>query len=127
MNQLSQLPAFAIAAGNETVCLGSVCGLHFRYVPNELFPTPVGDIAEVVCFGQPAGVFEIGAGRCAAFAGFDPFLVMPWRTPDRRRWALETREISLWQKQMLSIVGEEHSLAADEEAAAIPLRDAPYS
>lgn len=49
---------------------------HVLGVPLDFFASAVGDVAEVVGFGQKTGVFEIGAAGLAIFTAGDPFFVM---------------------------------------------------
>src|SRR5207249_8293830 len=71
-----QFPPLAVGPANESIRLGGVDGFECRRIPLKLFAGTEGHVAQVVCFGQPARILEIGAGRFSSFAGLDPLLMM---------------------------------------------------
>ncbi len=74
--QLTQLPALAVFTAYERLGIGSIGGTHRLGIPMEFLAGAVGDVAEVVGLCQQTGVLEVAQGRCAAFAGIDPVLVV---------------------------------------------------
>src|SRR5690606_14018299 len=62
--------------------------------------------------------------RATGLAGMDPLLMMPKALRNGGRRALEVAELILRKQGMLSVIGEDHALASDEEDAAVPLRNA---
>src|SRR5213075_3296857 len=67
---------------------------------------------------------EVARGRLAGLARVYPFRVMTDGFRDDRFRALEACEILLGQQQMLVVIGEQHApIRADEQHAALPLRD----
>ena len=72
---LSQLPSFSVFAADEFVGVGGV-GFEGLWVPINFVTEAIGDVAEVIGFGEWAGVIEGTSGGRARFAGVDPFLVM---------------------------------------------------
>src|SRR6185436_8685700 len=81
--QRLERPAFAVRAANKFVGFGSVFRAKFFRVPLQSLADAIGDVAEMIGFGQPAGVLEVGAGGRAAFASGDPFGVMTRRATNR--------------------------------------------
>src|ERR1051325_3545721 len=76
-------PSIPIFSAEEFVGLIAVGKTHLRSIPNKLFHRQFlahfgteRDVAEENYFGEGAGPIEVGTGRFAAFAGFDPFSVM---------------------------------------------------
>ena len=78
-----QCPSLAILAADERVGLGGVGGGELDGVPLELLAGAVGDVAQVVGLGQPAGVLEVAGRRRAGLAGVDPLGVVAERLGDR--------------------------------------------
>ena len=54
-------------------------------VPLELLADAVGDVAQVIGLGEPAGVLEVAGRRRAGLAGVNPLGVMAERLRDGRR------------------------------------------
>jgi hypothetical protein len=73
---LNELPTFPVFPVDEALSVFRVRDAHFLAVPLNLFAGAISDVAEVVGFGEQAGVFEIGAARLAVFGALDPFDVM---------------------------------------------------
>src|SRR5204862_4313029 len=89
-------------------------------VPLELLTQAEGDVSEVVSLREPAGIREVRRCRLAGLAGADPLRVMAGRTGQRRRRSLKVPERRLGQEHVAAVVGQDHTLAADEQAAAVP-------
>src|SRR5438105_482559 len=119
-----QYPAFSIATSNEALSFRRIGHFHCLRIPVNLFAGAISDVAKVIGFSEPAGIFEIGTGGLAGFAALQPFFVMAGRTRDSRLRALETFKIFLGEQNVFAVIGEQHPLAADEEAGAVPLRNA---
>src|SRR5438309_12097115 len=88
----SQLPTLAVSTPDDRVGFGGVGAAQVGGVPFELLAQAESDVAEVIGFGKPAGVFEVGGGRLAGLTGADPFGVMAGRTRQRGGWPLEIGE-----------------------------------
>src|SRR6188472_3875312 len=115
LRQFLQVPPLSIFPFDEFVRLGSIRALEQGGVPLNLLADAIGDVAEVVRLRQPAGVLEVAGGRLAGFAGVDPLGMMPLRRWNKRLGAFEVFELVFGEQQMLAVIGEEHSLVADEE------------
>ena len=59
-----------------------------------------------------------------SFAGADPFFDLSRGGFDPRFWGLEAVEFFFWEQKILAVVGKEHAVFADEEAAVAPLWNA---
>ncbi len=95
-----QLPPLAVRPADERVGLGGVGRLHLRRVPLELLADAVGDVAQVVRLGQPAGVFEVGRRLPAGLAGLDPLgVVLARRAGSSARGGLKSVELLLRQQR----------------------------
>src|SRR5690606_30044410 len=69
----SEMPAGSrILATEKAFGFGPVRDLHVVAVPLDLAARSIGDVAEVVRFGQGRSVVEGAAGRCALLAGIEP-------------------------------------------------------
>ena len=119
-----QFPALAVFAAQEWIGGAGVGHARVRGVPLEPAAGAERDVAEVVGFGEPAGVFEVRQGAALALAGVDPLLVMAGGLGKLLRRTGEAREVLLGQKQVLSVVGEQHAFFPNEQRAVAPLRDA---
>jgi hypothetical protein len=75
----------------------------------------------VVGFGEGTGIVEGAGGGRAGFACMNPFLVVAEAGRDGFRGALEIFKFVFGQEKVFSVIGKEHSFAADEEDAAVPL------
>src|SRR5436190_6178242 len=125
IHSLHQLPALAILAPDERVRRARVGRAEFGRIPLQLLAGAIGYVAEVVRLGQPAGILEVARGRLASLARVNPFRMMADGFRDERFRALEAGKIFLRQQQMLVVTGEQHApVRADEEHAAVPLRNA---
>ena len=85
-----QRPAFTVFALEKLVRDGGIRELHAGAVPQQPFGGQLlahlrakGDVAQQDDFGERAGPVEVGAGGGAAFAGFDPFVVVADRARQR--------------------------------------------
>ncbi len=79
-----QFPTRAIVAADESVGGGAIGGPHVRRVPFQADAAAKGDVAQMVGFGQPAGVIEVAGCRLAGLAGREPLGVMADRGGNRR-------------------------------------------
>src|SRR5688572_24577787 len=116
------VPALAVRGSlDERVGFRRVAGAHVLVIPLELFSGPVGDVAEVVRFGRPTRVLEVGAGyRTLALGVVDPLDPVAGRARERFRRHLEVLEFLLGQELPRA---EQHAVVADENARpAAPLR-----
>lgn len=122
--QLTQFPVLAVSASNEGLGIGSIGGPHRLGIPMEFLGGAEGDVAELVGLGQQAGVLEVAQGRCAAFAGIDPVLVMAvCRAWNKRIRFFEAGKLLFGKQHMSTVVGQQHALVADEQMSVGPLRD----
>jgi hypothetical protein len=119
----SQTPACSWGAFEEAVGVGVVGGGHFGVIPDQLGAGAVGDVAEVVGFGEGTGVAEGAAGAGAVADGIQPFLMMARGVGDEGGGWGETGEVGFGQELVFAVVGDEHAFGADEQDAAGPLRD----
>jgi hypothetical protein len=67
-----QFPTLAVCAVNEPSRFGSVGGFQQLWIPLELLADAVGDVAQVVGFGQPAGILD---RSCSGRVGSRPSAV----------------------------------------------------
>src|SRR3954466_5085267 len=108
---------------DKAVCFGGIGRCHFNRVPDDFSTDSVGNVPEVICFGERAAVIEMAGGGSAGFAGIDPFFMMADAVRDGWLRRFEFFELLFRQQNVLAVIGQKHSLAADEEGAAIPLRN----
>src|SRR5262249_6068586 len=120
---LSKLPALAVVTAEVLLRLGRVANPHRPGVPLQALAGTIGDVAKMVRLGQQPAVAEVARRRSAGLAGSQPLRVMADRLGNRSRRIFEPRELLLRQQDVLAVVGQEHSLGADEEDAAVPMRD----
>src|SRR5690606_18150798 len=119
----AERPAVAVVAAEEGLGLGGVGGAHGVGVPLDLAADAVGDVAQVVGLGQPAGVLEVRARRLAGLAGVDPLGVVALGAGEGGFGRREALELLLGQEDVLAVVGEDHAVVADEQHAVVPLGD----
>ena len=122
-----EVPAFAVGAFDKLGGLGGVGAAEGGGVPGDFFADAVGDIAEVIGFGEASTVFEVAGGRGAGFAGEEPFGVVADAFGDGSSWPSEVFEFLLGEEEMFAVVGEEHAFFADKEATFAPLGDFLFS
>src|SRR2546429_432537 len=68
----SQSPALPIPPPDQRVGFPRILAAQILRVPLDPFADAVGDVAEVIGFGEPARVFEVGGAGLAALAGAEP-------------------------------------------------------
>ena len=68
----TQAPAGAGFAADELRGFGRVRAVEVAGVPFDFLADSIGHVAEMVRFGEPAGVLEVARGWCSSLAGVDP-------------------------------------------------------
>ena len=84
--------------------LRGVGTLHFDGVPFETFADSIGDVAEMIGFGQPAGVLEVAGGRSAGLARLDPFGMVTDRCGNERIGTFEVGELLFGEQDVLAVI-----------------------
>ncbi len=62
---------------DKLIRIGTVCGFHRLGVPDQFLASAIGDIAQMIRFGQPAGILKITGRWIACFTSVNPFGMMP--------------------------------------------------
>src|ERR1035441_927525 len=93
-----QLPSLPIFAADVARRFGAILRLEPGGVPLNAFARAISDVAQVVGFGQRAGVIEVAGRGLAGLAGFDPFFPMADGIRDERLGLLEVGELVLRQQ-----------------------------
>src|SRR6185437_16659340 len=119
----SEFPALVIFSAEELFGFGRITNAHLLRVPLDAFAGAIGDVAQMVRFGEQTTITEWTRRRRARLAGTQPFRMMADRVGDRLRRMLEVGERLFRQQHMLAVVGEQHPLRANEERAIAPRRD----
>src|SRR5262245_2161011 len=109
-----QVPARTVPAMEISVRLSSIGTLNGCRVPLKLFADPISDVAQVVGFRQPPGIFEVASCGRPSLAGFQPLCVMPNRARYGRRGRLKALELLFRQKQPPLVISEQHSAISYE-------------
>src|SRR5438874_892199 len=104
-----QFPAFAVSPVDKSIRFRCVLSLQFFRIPLELLAGAERYVAEVIRFGEPAGIFKIGAGGPPGLTGLQPLGMVPGRTRQSRRWSLKPGEILFRQQNVFAVVSEDHS------------------
>src|SRR5207302_284177 len=76
----------------------------------------------MLCYCESGGVIEVGTGRLAGLARFDPLLVMAAHAGDERFRLFEVLEIPLGQQEVFAVIRQQHAFVAGEQHAVVPLR-----
>lgn len=109
---------------NQRFRFGRILCAQFFMIPFQLLADAICDVAEVIGFGQPSGIFKIARRWRARFAGVNPFGVMAERFRDEGIGAFEVSEFGFRQQRVFAVIGEQHAFVANKQHAGIPLRDA---
>src|SRR6185437_903427 len=81
----SEFPALVIFSAEELFGFGRITNAHLLRVPLDAFAGAIGDVAQMVRFGEQTTITEWTRRRRARLAGTQPFRMMADRVGDRLR------------------------------------------